>query len=94
MPAHVLLDKWAARGCDIKVVAEIRKDVFDVSAPKLQVGRRSAVHSGTARKPPLQPLSLPADNRNPAQPQDIDIHPRRGRMTMMLSQPSTTTKDR
>jgi hypothetical protein len=34
MAAQVLLDKWAARGCDPKVLAKIRKDVFDVEAPK------------------------------------------------------------
>jgi hypothetical protein len=32
--AQVLLDKWAARGCDPKVLAKIRKDVFDVEPPK------------------------------------------------------------
>ncbi len=34
MAAQVLLDKWAARGCDPEVLAKIRKDVFDVDAPK------------------------------------------------------------
>ncbi len=34
MAAQVLLDKWAARGCDPAVLAKIRKDVFDVDAPK------------------------------------------------------------
>jgi hypothetical protein len=34
MAAQVLLDKWAARGCDPAVLAKIRKDVFDVAAPK------------------------------------------------------------
>ena len=34
MAAQVLLDKWAARGCDPKVLAKIRTDVFDISAPK------------------------------------------------------------
>ena len=34
MAAQVLLDKWAARGCDPKVLARIRTDVFDVAAPK------------------------------------------------------------
>jgi hypothetical protein len=34
MAAQVLLDKWAARGCDPKVLAKIRTDVFDVPAPK------------------------------------------------------------
>jgi hypothetical protein len=34
MAAQVLLDKWAARGCDPEVLAKIRKDVFDIEAPK------------------------------------------------------------
>ena len=34
MAAQVLLDKWAARGCDPKVLAKIRTDVFDIPAPK------------------------------------------------------------
>jgi hypothetical protein len=34
MAAQVLLDKWAARGCDPEVLAKIRTDVFDISAPK------------------------------------------------------------
>ena len=34
MAAQVLLDKWAARGCDPKVLAKIRTDVFDIAAPK------------------------------------------------------------
>jgi len=34
MAAQVLLDKWAARGCDPKILAKVRKDVFDVEAPK------------------------------------------------------------
>jgi len=34
MAAQVLLDKWAARGCDPKVLAKICRDVFDVEAPK------------------------------------------------------------
>jgi hypothetical protein len=34
MAAQVLLDKWAARGCDPKVLAKIRKDVFDIDEPK------------------------------------------------------------
>ncbi|MBM3313208.1 hypothetical protein FJY70_01285 [candidate division WOR-3 bacterium] len=34
MAAQVLLDKWAARGCDPKVLATIRKDVFNIDAPK------------------------------------------------------------
>ena len=33
MAAQVLLDKWAARGCDPKVLAKIRKDVFDIAEP-------------------------------------------------------------
>ena len=33
MAAQVLLDKWAARGCDPKVLAKIRTDVFDIAAP-------------------------------------------------------------
>ncbi len=33
MAAQVLLDKWAARGCDPKVLARVRKEVFDVDAP-------------------------------------------------------------
>jgi len=34
MAAQVLFDKWAARGCDPKVLAKIRKDVFDIAEPK------------------------------------------------------------
>ena len=34
MAAQVLLDKCAARGCDPKILAKVRKDVFDVEAPK------------------------------------------------------------
>jgi len=34
MAAQVLLDKWAARGCDPTVLAVIRKDVFDIGEPK------------------------------------------------------------
>ena len=34
MAAQVLLDKWAARGCDPNVLAKIRKDVFDIDVPK------------------------------------------------------------
>ena len=34
MAAQVLLDKWAARGCDPKVLAKIRTDVFDIAEPK------------------------------------------------------------
>ena len=34
MAARVLLDKWATRGCDSKVLATIRKDVFNIDAPK------------------------------------------------------------
>ena len=33
LQAQVLLDKSAARGCDPKVLAKIRTDVFDISAP-------------------------------------------------------------
>jgi len=33
MAAQVLLDKWAARGCDPKVLTKIRKDVFDIDVP-------------------------------------------------------------
>jgi hypothetical protein len=34
MAAQVLLDKWSARGCDPKVLAAVRKDVFNIEAPK------------------------------------------------------------
>jgi hypothetical protein len=34
MADQVLLDKWAARGCDPAVLAKIRTDVFDIAAPK------------------------------------------------------------
>jgi hypothetical protein len=34
MAAQVLLDKWSARGCDPKVLATIRKEVFNIDAPK------------------------------------------------------------
>jgi hypothetical protein len=34
MAAQVLLDKWAARGCDPKVLAKVRKEVFDAEPPK------------------------------------------------------------
>ena len=34
MAAQVLLDKWSARGCDPKILAKVRKDVFDVDEPK------------------------------------------------------------
>ena len=34
MAAQVLLDKWDARGCDPKVLATIRKEVFNTDAPK------------------------------------------------------------
>jgi hypothetical protein len=34
MAAQVLLDKWAARGCDPKVLAKIRTEFFDISAPR------------------------------------------------------------
>jgi len=33
MDAQVLLDKWAARGCNPDVLARIRTDVFNVAAP-------------------------------------------------------------
>ena len=33
MAAQVLLDKWAARGCDPNVLAKIRKNVFDIDVP-------------------------------------------------------------
>ena len=33
MAAYVLLDKWAARGCDPKMLAQIRSEVFNISAP-------------------------------------------------------------
>jgi hypothetical protein len=32
--AQVLLEKWAARGCDPAVLAKIRTDVFNIAAPK------------------------------------------------------------
>ena len=34
MAAKVLLDKWAARGCDPKVLAEVRTQVFNVGEPQ------------------------------------------------------------
>jgi len=34
MAAQVLLDKWGARGCDPQVLATIRKEVFNIDAPK------------------------------------------------------------
>jgi len=34
MAAQVLLDKWAARGCDPDILATVRKDVFNIDAPK------------------------------------------------------------
>jgi hypothetical protein len=34
MAAKVLLDKWAARGCDPDVLAKVRTDVFDIGEPK------------------------------------------------------------
>jgi hypothetical protein len=34
MAAQVLLDKWSARGCDPVLLAKIRKDVFNIDAPK------------------------------------------------------------
>jgi hypothetical protein len=33
LAAQVLLDKWKARGCDPKVLAEIRSQVYDIAAP-------------------------------------------------------------
>jgi len=33
MVAQVLLDKWAARGCDPDILATVRKDVFNIDAP-------------------------------------------------------------
>jgi len=33
MVAKVLLDKWSARGLDSAVLARIRTEVFDASAP-------------------------------------------------------------
>ena len=33
MAAQVLLDKWAARGCDPEVLAKIRTEVFNTPAP-------------------------------------------------------------
>jgi hypothetical protein len=33
LSAHVLLDKWSARGLDSAVLARIRTEVFDASAP-------------------------------------------------------------
>ena len=33
MAAQVLLDKWAARGCDPEVLAKIRSEVFNTPAP-------------------------------------------------------------
>jgi hypothetical protein len=36
--AQVLLDKWSARGCDPKVLAEIREGVFDISEPAWEPG--------------------------------------------------------
>ena len=35
MSAQVLLDKWTARGLDSAVLARIRTEVFDASAPTL-----------------------------------------------------------
>ncbi len=34
LAAKVLLDKWAARGCDPVVLARIRTEVFNVGEPK------------------------------------------------------------
>jgi len=28
-----LSDKWAARGCDPKILAKVKKDVFDIEEP-------------------------------------------------------------
>jgi hypothetical protein len=33
LAAQVLLDKWAARGCDAEVLARVRTEVFNVAAP-------------------------------------------------------------
>ena len=33
LAAQVLLDKWKARGCDPKVLALIRTEVYDIEAP-------------------------------------------------------------
>jgi hypothetical protein len=33
LSAQVLLDKWAARGCNAAVLARIRTEVFNVAAP-------------------------------------------------------------
>ena len=53
----MLLDKWAARGCDPAVLAKIRKDVFDIDVPKPWVGRHSAVNSGAGFRPPSRLLT-------------------------------------
>jgi len=34
MAAQVLLDKWHSRGLDAGILAAIRTEVFDISAPK------------------------------------------------------------
>ena len=34
MAAKVLLDKWAVRGCDPAILAEIRTQVFNIGEPK------------------------------------------------------------
>jgi hypothetical protein len=34
MAAQVLLDKWTARGCDPDILATVRKEVFNIDAPK------------------------------------------------------------
>jgi hypothetical protein len=34
MAAQVLLDKWAARGLNPKVLAAVRTEVFDIVEPK------------------------------------------------------------
>ena len=38
MAAQVFLDKWSTSGCDPKVLANIRKDVFDISEPAQEPG--------------------------------------------------------
>jgi hypothetical protein len=45
-------DKWAARGCDPKVLAKIRKDVFDIGVLKPQARRQRTAEAGL-RPPPL-----------------------------------------
>jgi len=41
MAAQVLLDKWAARGCDPKVLATVRKEVFNIDAGSAATGKQS-----------------------------------------------------